>query len=352
MSCTTPDSKNVEEEFDVEKILETHPAFATAFDSSVDDPGFAGLQALKYESEDPDANAQSYKDEGNYHYGRNEFKMAIDSYTGGIRAKPIDKELLAILHTNRAICHWHLQNFGSCIRDCKVAISLNPKHVKAYVKGAQASLSLSKIDTCLEFCERGLEQSPDLEQLIQFQLKALKEQVKNDRITNSLRGKHQRHMEKKALIYRLVQDHGVNINFKLPPVTLPETVGSQPYKDESNMLHWPVLLMYPEFGQTDFLRDVIEKSKVIDCLQTVFNPNEPPATWNLNQVYTCQDDSLEVYFEDSLKAQRLVNFTTDTSIKSLTRRKDFCVRRDLLIVIHVISKKSPKFYERWKAELM
>lgn len=106
--------------------METHPAFATAFDSSVDDPGFAGLQALKYESEDPDgmwkfileyftflqsANAQSYKDEGNYHYGRNEFKMAIDSYTGGIRAKPIDKELLAILHTNRAICHWHLREF-------------------------------------------------------------------------------------------------------------------------------------------------------------------------------------------------------------------------------------------------
>lgn len=84
-------------------------------------------------------------------------------------------------------------------------VFLRIKLVSYCLLGAQASLSLSKIDTCLEFCERGLEQSPDLEQLIQFQLKALKEQVKNDRITNSLRGKHQRHMEKKALIYRLVQ---------------------------------------------------------------------------------------------------------------------------------------------------
>lgn len=49
------------------------------------------------------------------------------------------------------------------------------------------------------------------------------------------------------------------------------------------------------FCCTDFAcLDFISVLRVIDCLQTVFNPNEPPATWNLNQVYTCQDDSLEV----------------------------------------------------------
>ncbi|VDP89885.1 unnamed protein product [Echinostoma caproni] len=244
-----------------DQVLDTHPAFATDFDAANDDPGFAGLQALKYESEDPNANAMSYKDEGNYHYGRKEFKKAIDSYTGGLRAKPTDKKLAAILHTNRAICHSHLQNYGSCIRDCKAAIALNPEHMKAYTKGAQASLALSKIDACLEFCERGLELFPDAEQLIRFQLDALKQQVKIDRVTNSKRETQQREIEDQVQVYRLAHAHGIRINFKLPPVDVPDAAGMQFYKDDSGLLHWSVLFMYPEFGQTDFMRDVVEISK-------------------------------------------------------------------------------------------
>ncbi|THD23854.1 Tetratricopeptide repeat protein 4 [Fasciola hepatica] len=346
------DSKKMEDEFDVEKILETHPAFANTFNTSVDDPGFAGLQALKYESEDPNENALSYKDEGNYYYLRKEFKTAIDSYTGGLRAKPTDKDLLAILHTNRAICHNYLQNFGSCVRDCKAAIAFNPKHMKAYVKGSQAALAISKIDECLEFCERGLAHFPNAEQLVQLQLEALKMQMKNDRTANARRATDQRNLEEQALYYKLAHEHGVHINFKLPPLNVPEAAGALFYRDNSNLLHWSVLFMYPEFGQTDFLRDVVETSKVSDCLQIVFNPNEPSPTWDFNRVYSCADDSLEVYFEDSLNEQRLVSFPTHTSLRSLTRRKDFCVRRDLLIVIHVVSKRSSKFYERWKAGLM
>lgn len=41
---------------------------------------------------------------------------------------------------------------------------------------------------------------------------------------------------------------------------MPEVGCSTFYVDSLGKFHWPILFMYPEFGQTDFLRDVIESS--------------------------------------------------------------------------------------------
>ena len=33
------------------------------------------------------------------------------------------------------------------------------------------------------------------------------------------------------------------------------------YVDEHNLLHWPVLFVYPEYGQTDYIEDFCETSR-------------------------------------------------------------------------------------------
>ncbi|OON22584.1 tetratricopeptide repeat protein, partial [Opisthorchis viverrini] len=183
-------------------ILESHPAFATDIGESSDDPALAGLQALKYESEDPDANALSYKDEGNYHYKRKEFSKAIDSYSGGLRAKPKDMNLVAVLLTNRAICHWYLKNYRSCIMDCKAALVADPQHQKAYVKvyttAVEACLALDKIHDCLELCELGLTKFPGCQKLTEARAKARQKQNLSDQ-AEIAKIKAQREEENKQL---------------------------------------------------------------------------------------------------------------------------------------------------------
>uniref|UniRef100_A0A0X3P9X1 Uncharacterized protein n=1 Tax=Schistocephalus solidus TaxID=70667 RepID=A0A0X3P9X1_SCHSO len=88
---------------DLEKDLRSHPAFAKSLEDMQDSPAFQALQALKYESENPNENAQSYKEEGNYYVERGEFGKAVTAYGGGIAAQPTDKKLLAVLYTNRGI---------------------------------------------------------------------------------------------------------------------------------------------------------------------------------------------------------------------------------------------------------
>ncbi|KAA3673308.1 uncharacterized protein DEA37_0001072 [Paragonimus westermani] len=273
---SNPEAQKLRKPFDPQKILETHPAFMSEIDPSNDDPAVVALQALKYESENPDANASSYKDEGNYHYKRKEFSKAIDSYTGGLRAKPTDVKLIAVLLTNRAICHWYLsksgsplccfpywlialsENYGSCIRDCKSALAADPDHLKAYVKAVDACLALEKVDECLELCERGLTKFPQCEQMTVAQMKALRLQMKTEKTAAVKSEMAQKELNTQLATLDIIRNRGINVNTSLQPVSVPEAAGARFYVDPSNRLHWSVLFMYPEFGQTDFLQDVVE----------------------------------------------------------------------------------------------
>jgi hypothetical protein len=53
-------------------------------------------------------NALSYKEDGNKNFERGKYRWAIDNYTEGIKCKPTDRLLNAVLYTNRAAAHYHI----------------------------------------------------------------------------------------------------------------------------------------------------------------------------------------------------------------------------------------------------
>jgi hypothetical protein len=55
--------------------------------------------------------ATSYKEDGNFNYKCKNYRMAIISYTEGLRQNCENLELNANLLNNRAACHFHLKNF-------------------------------------------------------------------------------------------------------------------------------------------------------------------------------------------------------------------------------------------------
>ncbi|CAH8654793.1 unnamed protein product [Schistosoma margrebowiei] len=327
-----------------------HPAFGADIDPKAGlHPATEALQALKYESEDPDANARSYKEEGNYYYKGKDFSKAILSYTGGLRAKSSDRKLNAILYTNRAVCHFYLKNYRSCIRDCKSAVSLSPDYVKAYVKGIEACLALSKIDEALELSSTGLNVLPSSPELLEVQYRVLKKQMELDKEVEQRSKLGCRKENDMNTEYEILKSRGIDVNLKLKPIDMPEVGCSTFYVDSLGKFHWPILFMYPEFGQTDFLRDVIESSTIIDCLRLVFDMNQPPPPWDPKRLYSLEDDAIEVYFEHD-KMKKFILCSLQCTIKKLTKQNGFSVGRDLLIILHVISKRSTHFYSSWKDE--
>lgn len=63
--------------------------------------------------------------------------------------------------------------------------------------------------------------------------------------------------------------------------------------DAQGRLSWPVLFLYPEYAQSDFISAFHEDSRFIDHLMVMFS--ETPS-WDSEQKYC--PDNLEVYFED------------------------------------------------------
>ncbi|CAH8580616.1 unnamed protein product [Schistosoma turkestanicum] len=329
------------------KNMVNHPAFGTEVDLESDlHPAMEALQALKYESEDPNANALSYKEEGNYYYKKKEFSKAILSYTAGLQAKSSDSKLNAILYTNRAICHFYLMNYRSCIRDCKSAVSLSPDYVKAYVKGIEACLALSKVDEALELSSTGLNVLPSSPELLEAQYKVLKKQMELDKEAEH-RSKLNCRKEDVNAAYEILKSRGIDVNLISKPIDMPELSCSKFHVDSLGKFHWPILFMYPEFGQTDFLKDVVESSTIIDCLNIIFGVNQPPPSWDPKHLYSLEDNAIKVYFEHD-KLEKFILCSPEWTIKKLTKQNGFTVRRDLIIVLHVVSNRSTHFYTSWK----
>ena len=53
-------------------------------------------------------NATSYKEDGNLNFKRKKYRWAIDNYTAGLKEMAKDKELNAVLYTNRAAANFHI----------------------------------------------------------------------------------------------------------------------------------------------------------------------------------------------------------------------------------------------------
>uniref|UniRef100_A0A8D2EWC0 Cns1/TTC4 wheel domain-containing protein n=1 Tax=Theropithecus gelada TaxID=9565 RepID=A0A8D2EWC0_THEGE len=68
--------------------------------------------------------------------------------------------------------------------------------------------------------------------------------------------------------------------------------------DNQGRLSWPVLLLYPEYAQLDFISAFHEDSRFIDHLMVMFG--ETPSR-DLEQKYC--SDNLEVYVEDEDRAE-------------------------------------------------
>ena len=66
----------------------------------------------------------------------------------------------------------------------------------------------------------------------------------------------------------------------------------QLFVDKDDVLHTPILVIYPEFNQSDFIQDSRESDILKDHIMALLEEGLP---WDTNKTYDI--DSLEVYIE-------------------------------------------------------
>jgi hypothetical protein len=69
----------------------------------------------------------------------------------------------------------------------------------------------------------------------------------------------------------------------------------KPYLDRDNIIHWPVLLLYPQVMSTDFVEDFCETDMLASHLDIMFSDSCLPLSWDKENAYT--RDAIELYYE-------------------------------------------------------
>ena len=345
-----------------ESEMQNHPFFANqgAFDGSEElSPLMKGIQDLKYSPDEntPAELAHNYKEDGNFNFKCKKYRLAILSYSEGLRnanlamldANDMNESeksnlvtLKAQLVTNRAASQFRLGNYRSSLLDCRLALKELPEHYKAIDKAVECCIKLNRHKECMEWCEKGLEivkmNKKDEEKLEKLQSsraqaeKRFREAERNKRKEEAAAKKAKAEEQK---LISAIQSRGIKIKKEAVPhqegansmATMSDIEPCHPaalqkkvqlIADESgnNVLVWPVLFLYPEHGETDFIEQFTESDTIDDHLSIMFDQSEPPP-WDIDGKYR-SSTNIHTYFEDSRCEARPKLVKVDTK-KSLLK---------------------------------
>ncbi|XP_051163545.1 DNA polymerase interacting tetratricopeptide repeat-containing, protein of 47 kDa [Leptopilina boulardi] len=302
--------------------MEKHPFFMKNSPSPGEklSPLMEGLQQLKYSTDENTAEelANNYKDDGNFNYKYKKYRLAILAYTEGIKTKCKDTDLMAQLYNNRAAANFMLQNYRSSLNDCKQALKLKPQYTKVLNRAAHCYLKVKDFTQCLEFCDQILKESPNDKSIIDLKSQAIKDkkQWERDLRKEKLREKKIEKQEDKVL--QIIANRNIKlnsmksrgiVNLKDLEPQLPQIAQNVVHLDDNEKLIWPVMILYPEVFQTDFIQNFHEDSTFEEHLQELFEISPP---WDGDKKYNVK--SVNVYFEGHNKM----------SINKVDIRKTLC----------------------------
>ncbi|KAK5930556.1 hypothetical protein CgunFtcFv8_026779 [Champsocephalus gunnari] len=352
---------NWEEEFD--KI----PMFMKKAPEEIDSqsyPELACLQAMIHDEDaPPEEQAANLKDEGNEFFKEKNYKKAILSYTAGLNKKCGDQNINTVLLTNRAAAHFHLGNMRSALNDAAAAKKIKPDHLKALIRGAQSCIELRSFAEGVQWCDEGLKVHPTDKKLQELRATADKHKRAAERDARKAKIREKKlHGEKEALL-AAITDRGIKLfqtskprhresdgeeesssaalsQLSLDCLSSQEATGARVFLDEQHILHWPVLFLYPEHQQTDFISAFCENDCFINHLALMFGEELPP--WDADRKYHPQN--LQLYFEDEVK-DTLYQVKPETLLLKVLQHKRFFVKAGSPSFI-VVVKGSP-FWEQF-----
>ena len=327
---------------EIDDFLESIPLFATRMpEPGQESEAFKAVQSLMGSKEaEPDGQTVGqFKDRGNNAYKlairlgdakegekeadkklrletrKKKIYEALNAYYSAIQNKDslvIDEtqtredadRLLSQIYGNIAASHMLLENHGHCVNECKLAIKLWKKNIKAYYRMGLSLFKLHKYQASFITIQQGLQLSVQEKSAAEFkQFIALAQKVvlawkRADEYERKLVETKRQQYETKIKEDEEVKTILAARKIVLGPAQFRQDVttqyeGAKYYVGEKKELHMPLILLYPEVGQSDFLRDVDEYATMNDVLNILFPVGQPPLPWDEHNQY--RNGNLEVF---------------------------------------------------------
>ncbi|KAF8803757.1 40S ribosomal protein S7 [Phlegmacium glaucopus] len=284
-SITGPVPKPRPTEDETLAAFESVPLFMKSLpEGDNQDSSLSALQSLIYEGT-PDEIAQNFKEEGNDYFKGKRFREALGFYTQALDAKPTDPVILEAILCNRAACNLELGNYGSVLRDCSKAITLNGKSSKAYYRSASALLSLGRVEEALDCCTRCLAYDIDNPGVKALQKRTLTIKKETDRRERKEQERLRKEEEAKIKMQIAFRERNL-INLPKPGSSISPVVPHfDPNDPTGSTLILPVFFLYPQYATSDVISEFVEDTTFRAHIEAMFPPNAPAPHWDLKKEY-------------------------------------------------------------------
>ncbi|OWZ26440.1 TPR repeat-containing protein [Cryptococcus neoformans c45] len=325
---------------DFEKLLDSTPLFMRETPKDGDDnPVLEALRSLVFEGEG-DEIATNFKNHGNELHAQKSYSEAIKAYSEGIDAHPSSATLLVTLYNNRAACQLILKNYRSALKDTSAVIALytagkipqpDKALVKALFRAAQSLVQLSRWKEAGDVVERGKELAEQVKEDTKVWDTLEKEVVKGKKRDDDRVERIRRDNMTKLALRKAVEDRGlIVVDTPSPPdnphplhfdeqsiPTINEEAGWTPPPPHTPVV-FPVFLLYPTYGQSDFITHFHEDASLDDQLSAMFPvspsaPQIPWAEWDEKREYYVPN--LVVYVET--KERRLLKVGKELTLREV-----------------------------------
>ncbi|XP_015270421.1 PREDICTED: tetratricopeptide repeat protein 4, partial [Gekko japonicus] len=199
---------------------------------------------------------------------------------------------------------------------------------------ALCHLELKRFSEAMTWCEEGLRINPKEKKLLETRAKADQLKRTEERDLRKDRLQEKKEKAQKDAVFKAIKNH----NIKLSPVSSEDenvisaslaemsldgfssqsATGSKICLDENGSLSWPVLLLYPEHGQSDLISAFHEESRFIDHLTVMFEELPP---WDTERKY--YPSELELFYEDEEREEIYQIGTQSTLLQALQHQRYF-----------------------------
>ncbi|KAF9268227.1 hypothetical protein L218DRAFT_853513 [Marasmius fiardii PR-910] len=292
--------------------FDTIPLFMKSLpDDALNNPTIAALQSLAHEGT-PDEIADNFREQGNDYFKGKKYREALSFYTQGVEANPTDMVLKEKLLCNMAACNLALKNYGTVLRDCATALTVNPKSLKAHYRSAQALFELERLEEASDCCKRFLSIQEEKE------TRALLEKVEKKKSEKERKKEeNNERIQRERLIKYGIKQSLQKRNILVTPQPHAPPPDNYPYFDPEDpkykSLIIPVYLEYPEYGTYDVIPEFVEDTPFSVHLEVMFPPKGQSPTWDKHGSYVA--GSLVVYA--STKRKRLLKVGRNMTLRDV-----------------------------------
>ena len=286
----------------LERDLQDFPLFSTGklSDAAADNDDFAALQAM-VDEETPENRAENFKDSGNecLQHGKTArwWDEAIEYYTRAIQCGSRDFPKVSIYFSNRAAVQILKKNWGHAIKDCVESLELDPNNVKAMYRAAKSHYELRRLPEALTFLRKAMAKAKTT-QLVELE-RDIARQMRKERLKDEKRAKETEEVLENRLKreetlrergYRFSDEDVYAVEDRMRIYNCGIVVESFDEKRPNELdVNMPVMVVYPQSRQSDFVQQWSEQLFIRDMLEMLFRESEGTREWDVWQLYNLKN---------------------------------------------------------------